>query len=332
MGGDVPEFAWPWVFVLLPLPWLCWRWLPAAQPAQALRLPFDDARLHADGATHAPRGRVVLLALVWLLLLAAGARPQWLGPPQPITHSGRSMMLAVDISGSMSARDMRLGGHVVSRFAAVEAIAGEFISRRQGDRLGLVLFGSRAYLVTPTTYDVAAVRSQLRGAAVGLAGRQTAIGDAIAVAVKRLRKLPSKARVLVLLTDGVNNSGSLSPRQAAGIAKAAGVRIYTIGIGAEHMRVPGLFGLRTVNPSASLNAAMLKAVAQSTGGRFFRAADSSQLAAAYRRINALEPLPHQGHPQRPHRELFMWPLVLALILLALAGGHERWRSLREERA
>jgi len=324
----VPEFAWPWVFVLLPLPWLCWRWLPVAQPAQALRLPFHGLQLRTGDGARLPRIRVALLALAWLALLTAAARPQWLGPPQPATRSGRSMMLAVDISGSMAMRDMQLGGHVTSRFAAVEAIAGQFIARRQGDRVGLVLFGSRAYLVTPITYDVDAVRAQLRGAAVGLAGRQTAIGDAIGVAVKRLRKLPAKARVLVLLTDGVNNSGSLPPRQAARIAKAAGVRIYTIGIGSGRVRVPGLFGLHLSRSSASLNVAMLKSIAQSTGGRFFRASDTGQLAEAYRRIDALEPLPHHGRQLRPHRELFMWPLGAAVLFLLLALARDWWRLPR----
>ncbi|HET6586763.1 MAG TPA: VWA domain-containing protein [Oleiagrimonas sp.] len=324
----MPDLVWPWVFLLLPLPWAVWRLMPPARPARALRLPFDDVQLDVAVSRQASSGRMWLLALAWLLLLTAAARPEWLGPPQPVAHSGRSMMLAVDISGSMSTRDMRLGDQPVSRFAAVEAIAGQFISHRQGDRLGLVLFGSHAYLVTPTTYDLDAVRAQLRGAAVGLAGRQTAIGDAIAVAVKRLRKLPARARVLVLLTDGVNNSGSLSPRRAAQIAKAAGVRIYTIGIGSSRMQVPGLFGMRTINPSAGLDVAMLKSIAQSTGGRFFRAADSGQLAAAYRSIDALEPLSHKGRPLRPRHELFMWPLAAALLLFALACGW-RWRRPSE---
>lgn len=322
----MPDLVWPWVFLLLPLPWLAWRWMPPAQPARALRLPFDDVQLDAAVSKRASRGRMWLLALAWLLLLTAAARPEWLGPPQAVAHSGRSMMLAVDISGSMSTRDMRLGDQPVSRFAAVEAIAGQFISHRQGDRVGLVLFGSHAYLVTPTTYDLDAVHAQLRGAAVGLAGRQTAIGDAIAVAVKRLRKLPARARVLVLLTDGVNNSGSLSPRRAAQIAKAAGVRIYTIGIGSNRMQVPGLFGMQTINPSAGLDVAMLKSIAQSTGGRFFRAADSGQLAAAYRSIDALEPLKQQGRPLRPRHALFVWPLAVSLLLFALACGWRWWRQ------
>jgi Ca-activated chloride channel family protein len=313
------------MFALLPLPWLAWRWLPAARPVAALRLPFADVNLDtgAGGGKRLARAPLLMLALAWLLLLTAAARPLWLGPPQALTHSGRAMMLAVEISGSMATRDMRLTGQRVSRFAAVEAIAGRFIAQREGDRVGLVLFGSRAFLVTPLTWDLAAVRAQLGSVAVGLAGRQTAIGDAIGVAVKRLRKLPAKARVLVLLTDGVNNSGSLAPRKAARIAKAAGVRIYTIGIGADHLAVPGPFGTRIVRPSAGLDADRLKAIAQGTGGRFYRATSTTELAAAYRDIDALEPVIHRGRPLRPRHELFMWPLLAALLLALWASA---WRG------
>ncbi|KZC41700.1 UNVERIFIED_ORG: BatB protein, partial [Rhodanobacter sp. FW104-R5] len=234
----MPEFAWPWVIVLLPLPWLLRRWLRPAAPGQALRLPQPGVRLAVVAGNRAHGATPWLLALAWLCLLAAAARPQWIGPLQTQQRSGRGLMLAVDLSGSMRTEDMQLAGQPVSRFGAVEAIAGDFIDRRGGDEMGLVLFGSQAFLVTPLTYDLGAVRAQLQGAAVGLAGTETAIGDAIAVAVKRLAALPEQARVLVLLTDGVNNAGSISPRDAARAAKAAGVRIYTIGIGATRMRIP----------------------------------------------------------------------------------------------
>lgn len=228
------------------------------------------------------------------------------------------MMLAVDLSGSMSLGDMQLAGRDVTRFAAVEAIAGDFIDRRAGDQLGLILFGSQAYLVTPLTYDLEAVRAQLHGAVVGLPGRETAIGDALAVAVKRLADMPEQARVVVLLTDGVNNAGSIAPREAARAAKAAGVRVYTIGIGANAMRVPDFFGSRVVNPSADLDVGMLTDIANQTGGRFFRATDTSELADAYRAIDTLEPVPQQGAALRPHVELFRWPLLAACLLFALA--------------
>ena len=173
----------------------------------------------------------------------------------------------------------------------------------------------------PHGYDlgttIASAELAVAGAAVGLAGTETAIGDAIAIAVKRLAALPEQARVLVLLTDGVNNAGSIAPRDAARAAKAAGVRIYTIGIGATRMRIPGFFGSQLVNPSADLDADMLTDIATQTGGRFFRATDSGELADAYRAIDALEPMPQHGPSLRPRHELFRWPLLAAIALLLL---------------
>ena len=313
----MPEFVWPWLFVLLPLPWLVRRWLRPAAPAQALHLPQPGLRLATVTMSRDRGVSSLVLVMAWLCLLTAAARPQWVGPPQAQQRSGRALMLAVDLSGSMRTGDMELAGQSVSRFGAVEAIAGDFISRRSGDEMGLILFGSQAFLVTPLTYDLSAVRAQLQGAAVGLAGTETAIGDAIGVAVKRLSALPEQARVLVLLTDGVNNAGSIEPREAARAAKAAGVRIYTIGIGATRMRVSGFFGNQLVNPSADLDAAMLTSIAEQTGGRFFRATDSSELADAYREIDALEPMPQHGPMLRPRHELFRWPLLAAIGLLLL---------------
>jgi Ca-activated chloride channel family protein len=317
------EFAWPWLFLLLPLPLLMRRALPPATPGQALRLPQPGLRLAATGGNTVRSVAPWLLALSWLCLLAAAARPQWVGAPQAQQRSGRALLLAVDLSGSMNTQDMELAGEPVSRFGAVKAIAGNFIDRRRGDEMGLILFGSQAFLVTPLTYDLDAVRAQLQGAAVGLAGSETAIGDAIAIAVKRLSALPEQARVLVLLTDGVNNAGAIAPLEATRAAKAAGVRIYTVGIGAERMRVPGFFGAQIVNPSADLDAAMLTKIADETGGRFFRATDSAQLADAYRAIDALEPLRQQGPSLRPRKEWFAWPLAVALLLWLLAAVPRR---------
>lgn len=328
----MPEFAWPWMIVLLPLPWLLRRWLRPAAPAQGLHLPQPGIHLATVTAQRGAGASRWLLLLAWLCLIAAAARPQWVGPPQSRQRSGRALMLAVDLSGSMRTGDMELGGESVSRFGAVEAIAGDFIARRNGDEMGLILFGSQAFLVTPLTYDLSAVRAQLQGAAVGLAGTETAIGDAIGVAVKRLSALPQQARVLVLLTDGVNNAGSIDPREAARAAKAAGVRIYTIGIGATRMRIPGFFGSQLVNPSADLDANMLTGIAEQTGGRFFRATDSSELADAYREIDALEPMPQQGPMLRPRHELFRWPLLAALALLLLLIVPRQLGSPRGERA
>ena len=315
---SLPEFAWPWMFLALPLPWVLRHVLRPLKPAQALNLPQPGLSLVQSSLARAPFAATVLLALAWLCLVAAAARPQHLGPPEPQRRSGRALMMAVDLSGSMSLDDMQLAGRQVTRFAAVEAIAGDFIDRRAGDELGLILFGSQAYLVTPLTYDLDAVRAQWHGAVVGLPGRETAIGDALAVAVKRLADMPEAARVVVLLTDGVNNAGAIAPREAARAAKAAGVRVYTIGIGANAMRVPDFFGTRVVNPSADLDVGMLTDIANQTGGRFFRATDTEQLAAAYRAIDELEPVPQQGAALRPRFELFRWPLLAALVLFGIA--------------
>jgi len=322
------EFAWPWLIVALPLPWLLRRWLQPAAPGQALHLPQPGMKLAAVAGNNTHGVAPWLLALAWLCLLLAAMRPQWVGPPQSQQRSGRALMMAVDLSGSMRTGDMQLAGQEVSRFGAVEAIAGDFISRRSGDEMGLILFGSQAFLVTPLTYDLSAVRAQLQGSTVGLAGTETAIGDAIAVAVKRLSALPEQARVLVLLTDGVNNAGNIEPREAARAAKAAGVRIYTIGVGATRMRIPGFFGSQLVNPSADLDVGMLTDIATQTGGRFFRATDSGELADAYRAIDALEPMPQQGPTLRPRHELFRWPLLLGIALWALAVVPGRLGRLR----
>lgn len=326
------DFAWPWIFLLLPLPWLLRRWLRPASPGQALHLPQPGVSISRVADVRTGGMARWLLALAWICLLLAAARPQRIGPPQAQQRSGRAVMLAVDLSGSMHTQDMQLAGQPVSRFGAVEAIAGDFIARRSGDEMGLILFGSQAFLVTPLTYDLSAVRAQLQGAAVGLAGTETAIGDAIAVAVKRLSALPEQARVLVLLTDGVNNSGSITPLEAARAAKAAGVRIYTIGIGATRMRVDGFFGSRLVNPSADLDANMLTKIATETGGQFFRATDSRELANAYRAISALEPMPQKGPTLRPRHELFRWPLLAGLMLLLLVIVPRRFGRTAEPSA
>ena len=314
----MPEFAWPWIALLLPLPWLLRRLLRPAAPGQALHLPHPQLTLGAVAENARPAARSWWLALAWLSLLIATARPQWIGPPQAQQRSGRAMMLAVDLSGSMRLEDMKLAGQPVSRFGAVEAIASDFIGRRGGDEMGLILFGTRAFLVTPITYDLGAVSAQLQGSTVGLAGTETAIGDAVGVAVKRLTALPEQARVLVLLTDGVNNAGSIAPLDAARAAKAAGVRIYTIGIGATEMRVPDFFGSRVVNPSADLDEGMLRTMATETGGRYFRATDTSELAAAYHAIDTLEPMPQHGPELRPRHELFRWPLLAGALCFAFA--------------
>ena len=330
------EFAWPWVFLALPLPFLAAWCLPRATGfvSSALRLPHVGLSLpETTQGSSLPGWRRLLALLAWCLLVTAAARPQWLGEVEDIPRSGRDLLLAVDTSGSMSIQDMPFGGRIADRYSTVQVIATDFIERRAGDRVGLILFGSRAYLVTPLTFDLKTVAKQLDESEIGLAGRETAIGDAVGLAVKRLLDRPEENRVLVLLTDGVSNAGELDPEKAIELAVASDVRIYTIGIGAESMDVGGLFGSQRVNPSAGLDVAMMTAMAEKTGGKFFRARDPAELAGIYREIDRLEPV--AGNPQslRPVEEAFHGPLAIAVLLavLGLILPERRTRRMREAR-
>jgi Ca-activated chloride channel family protein len=315
------EWQWPWLFVLLPAPWLVARLLPPAplSGGSALDLPLALRGMDAAAGAAPASGWKRLIALcAWALLLTAAARPQWVGDIESLPRTGRDLLLAVDASGSMSTEDMTLGGRALSRYAVVKIVGGDFIRRRAGDRIGLIVFGSQAYLLTPLTFDRETVLKQLDESAVGLPGRETAIGDAVGLAVKRLRERPQNQRVLILLTDGVNDAGELDPRKAIELAVAEHVKIYTIGVGAEAMRVDGFFGSQVVNPSADLDARMLTEMAQKTGGQFYRARNTDELAQIYREIDRQEPAEDAKQQYRPVDEVFYWPLSLAALLVMLA--------------
>lgn len=311
-------FAWPWAWALLPLPLLV-RWLlPPRQPASpALRLPHGAALVPVLAARAAPRLGWLLPALAWLLLCAAAARPQQLGEAQAPPRQARQMLLAVDLSGSMAETDMRLGLDVVDRLTAAKAVIADFLDRRAGDRVGLLVFGQRAYMLAPLTLDRETVRQQLRDTTAGLAGRETALGDAIGLAVKRLREQPPGQRVLVLLTDGVNTAGVLEPLKAAELAREEGVRVHTIAFGSAGGSF-SLFGVPVQGGGAEIDEDTLARVAAMTGGRFFRARDAQELAGIYAELDRLEPVDVAAAPARPRLERYPWPLAAAL-LLALLG-------------
>lgn len=317
------SLAWPWVLIALPLPLLVRALVPKADTASsnALKLPFYGELMGSMGGEKRHGGRLKLLFawLAWVLLVVAAARPQWLGEPIQLPVAGRDLMLAVDVSGSMEQQDYRLEGRTASRLDVVKSVAGRFIEERTGDRLGLILFGTRAYLQTPLTFDRQTVRTMLDEAVIGLAGRQTAVGDAIALAVKRLRLHPKDNRVLILLTDGATTAGSLAPLDAAQIAAQFGVRVYTIGIGAGDIGVSSLFGM-LVQQGQDLDPETLRTIAEMTGGRYFEATDAQQLEQVYAELNRLEPSIRDSRSLRPVRSLFIWPAGAALlisILLAL---------------
>ncbi len=322
------ELLWPWVFVLLPLPLLVAR-LPRVSGRQLstiryplfTRLPSDQ---QSSGASHNVLKLISLL--MWFALLTAAARPQWIGEAVALPVEGRDLMLAIDLSGSMEQQDMRLNGQTVDRLTALKNVAGDFIERRQGDRLGLILFGERAYLQSPFTFDILTVNRLLQEAAIGLAGKSTAIGDAIGLAVKKMRAMDSGNRVLILLTDGANTAGVISPLKAAQLAKAEEVKIYTIGFGAEEMVVNNFFGgQRRINPSSDLDEATMTRIAELTGGQYFRATNTQELEAIYDRLNELEPLAEEDRFYRPTKALYFWPLaVFVLLLLMSLWIQRRW--------
>jgi Ca-activated chloride channel family protein len=312
------EFQWPWMLFLLILPFVLIRLLPRAQQQQeaALRVP-TLAKFKSLGATSHRKNPVSqkmfwLAFLAWACLVTASARPSWLGEPVELPVSGRDLMLAIDLSGSMEAEDFVINGKAINRLLATQIVAGEFIQRRTGDRLGLILFGRNAYIQTPLTFDRKTVRRLLEEAVIGLAGKETAIGDAIGLAVKRLRTDKVKNKILILLTDGANTAGEVEPIKAAELAAKVGLKIYTIGIGADEMIVRSFFGSQRVNPSQDLDETTLKAIAKKTGGKYFRARDTQALDKIYSLLDELEPIVQEQKTFRPRRSLFHWPLAVAL--------------------
>ncbi len=322
------EFAWPWIFALLPLPWLMRILLPAADSGEpALKVSFlgdleqlARRRARANLPTWRQQAPFILL---WLLLLTAAARPQWLGEPLPIAASGRDLLVAVDVSGSMDFPDMQWQGEEVSRLALVQHLLGDFLEQRDGDRVGLILFGSQAYLQAPLTFDRRTVRVWLDEARIGIAGKNTAIGDAIGLALKRLRQRPAQSRVLILVTDGANNGGEIAPLTAARLAAEEDVKIYPIGIGADPEQ-SGSLGFLGVNPSLDLDEPALKEIAEVTAGRYFRARDGAELEAIRQTLDKLEPVNQQPTQARPAQALYSWPLAAALLMSLLLVVRERW--------
>jgi Ca-activated chloride channel family protein len=321
------HFAWPWMLALLPVPWLHYRRRSAAQPGGAtVFLPFIAGIEPQSEAAAAGRWRRLVFAAIWLLLIAAAVRPQWLGEPLPAPTSGRRILLAVDVSGSMATQDMANGA---SRLQVVQQVAGQFIDGRRGDQVGLILFGTQPYLQAPLTPDLGTVHRFLDEAVVGVAGTETAIGDAIGMAIKRLRaeQTPADERdaahrtVLILLTDGESNAGVMQPLQAARFAAQAGLRVYTIGVGA--IVQDSLFGF---NGNNDLDEETLRSIAKITGGQYFRAGDADALQGVYQQIDQLEPASAREQWLRPADEWFLFPLAAALLLSIPAtwAGARAW--------
>lgn len=315
-------FIWPWVFAMLPLPFIFRLLLPRAKNVNdaALRVPQLSDYQSEDTLSYASkksRWPLLLYTLAWLCLIIASARPQWTGETIELPVSGRDLMLAIDISMSMDQK-IRHNTSSVSRLTATKAVASAFIEKRVGDRIGLILFGDQAYVQSPLTFDRTTVNILLQEAVTGLAGQATAIGDAIGLAVKRLDKQqkisasetePSTEknigsdRVLILLTDGVSNRGEISPMKAAELAAKKGLKIYTIGIASRGSR--------------EVDEATLRQVANITGGKYFRAYNTSDLVSIYNMLDQLEPVEKDVKSYRPIKALFYLPLSASLIFAVL---------------
>ena len=325
-------FDWPWLALLAPVPWLIRRVIPPVRqaPGSAVRVPFfTEVRSLTGPVASLTGGRSVeswLMWMAWLALLAAAAKPEYVAVAVETPVSGRDLVLAIDISGSMKRPDFTVGGRKASRLSVVKYVASEFVKRREGDRLGLVLFGSRAYLQTPLTFDRDTIIAMLGEAEIGLAGKRTAIGDAIGLSLKRMREAEQSERVLILLTDGANTTGAMAPMRAARLAARDGLRIYTIGIGADQVRNT-VFGTLELRASADLDERTLTNIAEITDGKYFRAADTESLRRIYRELDRLEPIAYDDQLFRPTRSLFYWPLALALCSTVwLASRRVQWRQ------
>lgn len=319
------EWAWPGFALLLPLPWLL-RWLlpPVKSQQPALRVSFLAELQHVSAEAAEPRlqrwKRQWPFLLIWLLLITALMRPQWQGDPLPLPQSGRDLMIAVDVSGSMDTPDMQSGDQQITRLEQVKQHFGPFIEQRAGDRVGLILFGSQAYLQSPLSMDRHTVRQWLDEAEVGIAGSSTAIGDAIGMAIKQLRQHPADSRSLILITDGRHNAGALSPMLAAQLAAAEHIRIYPIGIGSRD--------LGDIGQVADFDEELLQDIAELTGGKYFYAQDSEDLIKVGVALDALSPALQLQTQARWVTSLHIWPLSAAAILAWLMFAYRLQRQRR----
>ncbi|EJM91984.1 von Willebrand factor type A-like protein [Pseudomonas sp. GM74] len=307
------QLDYPWLLILLPLPWFGYRYLPDYREARsAVRVPFFGAMSRAVGqapsraGTRSNRWQLLLNLLVWTLLLVAASRPVLVEKPIERQQPVRDLMLAIDISQSMETTDFTdANGQNINRLAAVKAVVHGFIDKRKDDRIGLIVFGTGAYPQAPLTLDHASLSLLLDDTGVGMAGPNTAIGDAIGLSLKLLDQAHEREKVLILLTDGNDTSSAITPDHAASMAAAKGVVIHTIGIGDPN-----------AEGEAKVNLQGLQDIAEVTGGHFFRAEDRNALDQVYSTLDKLTPHQVKTLSHQPKRDLFWWPLGAAVALLA----------------
>lgn len=325
------SFAWPFALILLPLP-LLWRFFKQRSQPQANGpyLPEEIAQTLVDSnrAVMWPsRIRTLLLWCIWIAIVCAVAQPR---VPMGIAieaYNGRDLMLVVDLSGSMEKQDFTFDDTKVTRLDVVKRVAGDFVMQRQGDRLGLTLFADEAYVASPLTFDLNSVRHYIDEARIGLAGRSTALGDAMGLGLRRLNASTSQSRILILLTDGSNNAGDVAPDSAAQLANQLGIRIHTIALGADSMTIRQFGEDTVVNPSIDLDTDALQQIAEQSGGQFYRAKSTDELRQVYADIDQLERSEQPSPPFVPQRDLRIIPMIVALLGLVVLGllNHRRVR-------
>ena len=310
------EFQHIWAFVLLPAPLLLAWLVPAYRERQeSVRIPFFDDAVRAAGR-EPTRGAVVLrrnllqwiiAPLAWALIVTALARPVFVEPPIERIESARDLLIAVDLSGSMETTDMfDADGNRIDRLEAIKLVLDDFIARREGDRIALLVFGTAPYLQAPFTQDHDLVREMLTEAEVAMPGPQTMLGDALGLAIKTFEASEAEARVVLLLTDGNDTGSKVPPEKAASIAADNGITVHTIGFGDPRISGEDLFDGRA-----------LEVIASATGGQAFMAEDREALENVYRQLDEIEPRAAETLSYRPTRPLYMWPLGAALVLVLL---------------
>jgi Ca-activated chloride channel family protein len=328
------EFHWPWAALLLPVPFLIPFLWPEKQEGQEHQLEGERITLlhprledlEAAYQARRPRRQLtgwlyrILLYLLWAALVVALMRPQWLTPHTEVSTPGYDLMMAIDTSHSMEALDFSTGGRQVSRMAVIKGVMGRFLDARKGDRVGLIIFGSQAFVLSPLSIDRQAAHQLLDAVVPGIAGEGTAMGDAIALGAKRLRERPKGSRVMILITDGDNTNGSFAPFEAAALARAWGIRIYTIGVGSTEKSIPILEdGVVKYRDDLGMDDSVLKRVADITGGAYFRATDTRALEEISSRINQLEKTEAQARTVFLPHPLFRIPLSVAVLALLGLG-------------
>lgn len=315
---------WPWVLLLLPLP-IFIRLLRADSTEIDIRVPTALGKALNEVSTKHNSiidVRWALLWASWISLLVALSQPWHPGDTVVQPVSGRAISIVVDVSGSMERKDFTLNGQTLNRLAVVKKVASEFISNRQGDRVSLVLYGKQAFIASPLTFDLNSVISILNSAGIGMAGRSTAIGDAIGLSIQTLSSDPSTQKAIVLLSDGTNNAGSVEPESAASFAKSMGIRIHTIAMGSEDKELTGF----AVAQSADLDEDTLLAVAEESAGEFFRAKTFDDLQDIYLTIDSLERSEVNAPPVILRHDLRHWPLYILFICFCVLAYQQRART------